>query len=289
MSRRSESWAHGVIALCGASSLLTLGGVFLVLLWNALAAFREIGVVEMLGNGRWIPNGYHENEFGIAAMIGSTFLVTLLAMVIAAPIGIAAAGFLAEFASSWLRSIAKPSIELLAAVPSVVVGFLGITLIGPALAPLVGASHGLNAMTGAVLLAVMALPTLVSISDDAIRAVPHAWREASYALGAGRFQTFVRVVLPGARSGLVAAAMLGVGRAVGETMTVLMATGNAVAFPTGLGDSLRTLTATIAIEMGEVAEGSIHYHALFAVGLVLFVFSAAINYLADHVLTRGER
>ncbi len=287
MSRSSERWAQALITLCGWSSLLALAGVFAVLFWNALAAFWAIGLQELLGSGRWVPSGFEGNEFGVAAMIGSTFLVTLLAMVLALPLGIAAAGFLAEFAPARFRALAKPGIELLAAIPSVVIGFLGITIIGPALAPLIGASHGMNALTGAVLLALMALPTIVSISDDSIRAVPLAWREASYALGAGRFQTFVRVVLPGARSGLVAAAMLGVGRAVGETMTVLMATGNAVAFPSGLGESLRTLTATIAIEMGEVAEGSVHYHALFAVGLVLFLFSAAINYVADHVLTRS--
>ncbi|MEO0593589.1 MAG: ABC transporter permease subunit, partial [Myxococcota bacterium] len=170
--------------------------------------------------------------------------------------------------------------------PSVVIGFMGITMIGPGFAWLAGNSHGLNAITGAVLLAVMALPTIVSISDDALRAVPTAWRDASAALGAGRFHTFVWVVLPGARSGLAAAAMLGVGRAVGETMTVLMATGNALAFPTGLDSSIRTLTATIAIEMGEVAQGSIHYHALFAIGLVLFAFSLGLNLLAERVLAR---
>jgi len=283
---RSETIARVLATLCGYSAVASLAGVLLVLFWNAFRALQEIGVAEFFGSARWLPNGYRGDEYGIAAMIVSTFLVTLVAMAIALPLGLGAAGYLSEFAHPRVRRWVKPAIELLAAIPSVVIGFLGIIVIGPALAPLVGASHGLNAMTGAALLAIMALPTIVSISDDSIRSVPRPLRNASLALGAGPFETFIRVVVPSARSGLTAAAMLGVGRAVGETMTVLMATGNALAVPTGLDSSVRTLTATVAIEMGEVAEGSLHYHALFAVVLVLLVFSILINTVADWVLNR---
>lgn len=284
--RVADRLATVLITAAGWVALASLLGIFLILFYNALAAFAEIGLAGLFGSARWIPNAYGEDSYGILSMVAGTLLVTTGAMIIAVPIGVAAAAYLAELAPIWVRETVKPTIELLAAVPSVVVGFLGLTLIGPLIAPLVGSSHGLNAATGSVLLAVMALPTIVSISEDAIRCVPQDWRDGSYALGAGPFETLWRLVLPGASSGIIAAVMLGVGRAIGETMTVLMATGNALAFPTGLDDSVRTLTATIAIEMGEVARGSLHYHALFAIGLVLFAGSFLVNLVADQVLKR---
>jgi phosphate transport system permease protein len=207
-------------------------------------------------------------------------------MVIALPLGIGVATWLALAAPPRAREWLKPVIELLAAVPSVVVGFIGIVVTGPLLARIFGLPNGLNAVNGAVLLAIMALPTIISLSEDAITAVPKDYLQASLALGADRWQSAVRVVLPAASSGIVAASMLGMGRAIGETMTVLMATGNAVALPGSVFDSVRTLTATIAIELGEVPAGSTHYHMLFTVGLVLFVITFAVNLLSDVYVRR---
>jgi phosphate transport system permease protein len=187
-----------------------------------------------------------------------------------------------------VREIIKPIVEVLASIPSVVIGFLGIVLFGPAIAKITGQSHGLNAINGSILLAVMALPTIVSISEDSLNAVPRAYKEASFALGASRWQTLIRVKIPAALSGIIAAIMLGMGRAIGETMTVLMATGNAPAFPSGFFSSIRTMTATIAIELGEVPYYTTHYYALFAIGLVLFIITFFVNLISDLVLHKFQ-
>jgi phosphate transport system permease protein len=228
----------------------------------------------------WNPTS-SSPTWGVLAMVVSTGIVTVLSLTLAVPVGVGVAAWLAFVAPPRVREILKPTIELLAAIPSVVIGFLGIVITGPLIARAFGLGNGLNALNGAVLLAIMALPTIISLSEDAIRAVPRDYLQASLALGADRWQSLVRVVLPAASSGIVAATMLGMGRAIGETMTVLMATGNAVALPHGVFDSVRTLTATIAIELGEVPQGSTHYHMLFAVGLVLFAITFAVNLLSD--------
>jgi phosphate transport system permease protein len=175
-------------------------------------------------------------------------------MLIAVPLGILTASFLSEFAPQKLKAILKPVIETLAAIPSVAIGFLGIVLVGPGIAKLFGIQNGLNALNGSILLAVMSLPTIVTISEDAINSLPQSYKEASLALGANKWATLFQVTLPAASPGLTAAVMLGLGRALGETMTVLMATGNASAMPTGFLNSIRTITATVAIEMGELIE-----------------------------------
>jgi len=216
-------------------------------------------------------------------MLMSTFMVTLGAMLIAVPLGIGTAAFLSEIASPRTRNILKPAIEMLAAVPSVVIGFLGIVLVAPALSKWFNLPHGLNALNGSILLAVMALPTLISVTEDAIHAVPKHYKEASYALGANRWETLVRVTLPSCTSGILVAVMLGLGRALGETMTVLMATGNATAMPHDFFESVRTITATVAIEMGEVPFGTPHYYILFACALVLFLITLLVNVIAERV------
>jgi phosphate transport system permease protein len=204
------------------------------------------------------------------------------------PIGIGVAAYLSDVAHWRVREIVKPVIEILAGIPSVVIGFLGIVLFGPGIARIFGLSHGLNALNGSVLLAVMALPTIISISEDSLNAVPRAYSEASLALGASRWQTLVRVKIPAALSGIIAGIMLGMGRAIGETMTVLMATGNAPAFPKGFLHSIRTLTASIAIELGEVPYYTTHYYALFAIGLVLFVITFVVNLISDLILHKYQ-
>ena len=264
-------------------SVLTLIGIFLMLLVNSVRLFETVSFAEFFSGTAWNPAAYGQATYGIGAMLYSTFLVTIGAMLIAVPLGIGTAAFLSEIASPRTRNILKPAIEMLAAVPSVVIGFLGIVLVAPALAEVFNLPHGLNALNGSILLAVMALPTLISVMEDAIHAVPQQYKEASYALGANRWETLVRVTLPSCTSGILVAVMLGLGRALGETMTVLMATGNAAAMPNGFFDSVRTITATVAIEMGEVPFGTPHYFSLFACALVLFLITLLVNIAAERV------
>jgi len=278
-------------ALEGAAwvSVLTLAGIFLMLLINSVRAFETISFAQFFSGTAWNPAAYGEATYGIGAMLFSTFLVTLGAMLIAVPLGIGTAAFLSEIASPRVRNILKPAIEMLAAVPSVVIGFLGIVLVAPALAKLFNLPHGLNALNGAILLAVMALPTLISVMEDAIHSVPKSYKEASYALGANRWETLVRVTLPSCTSGILVAIMLGLGRALGETMTVLMATGNAAAMPHGFFDSVRTITATVAIEMGEVPFRTPHYYSLFACALILFLITLLVNVAAERIAAGYRR
>jgi len=205
------------------------------------------------------------------------------------PLGLAAAIYVAEIAPLWLRDILKSGIELLAAIPSIVLGFIGIVTLAPFLKTIFNLPSGLTALAGSIMLAFMAMPTIVSIIEDSIVSVPKNYKEGSLALGATRWQTIYRVTLPAASSGILAAIMLGIGRVVGETMAVLMITGNAAVMPTSFLQPVRTLTATIAAEMGEAVGGSGHYYALFAIGIVLFVISFIINLLADMFLHRKRK
>jgi phosphate transport system permease protein len=279
---RAFFFTNGILAV------FILLGIFLFLLYTAFPAFREIDIKEFFTSKNWDPTSPVKEEYGILSMIVSTFLVTLGALAIAVPVGIGVASYLSDVAHWKVREIIKPIIEILAGIPSVVIGFLGILLFGPAIAKITGQSHGLNAINGSILLAVMALPTIISISEDSLNAVPRAYKEASLALGASRWQTLIRVKIPAALSGIIAAVMLGMGRAIGETMTVLMATGNAPAFPRGFLSSIRTMTATIAIELGEVPYYTTHYYALFAIGLVLFIITFFVNLISDLVLHKFQ-
>ncbi|MBL7828543.1 MAG: phosphate ABC transporter permease subunit PstC, partial [Saprospiraceae bacterium] len=270
------------------AAVLTLGGIFCMLLFFGIQTFEEVGLVDFLFGREWNPAAYEHPRFGIGAMLVSTFLVTSGAMIIAIPLGIGTAAFLSELAPSRVRTFLKPVVEMLAAIPSVVVGFWGIVQVGPGLASLFHLPNGLNAFNGSALLAIMSLPTLISVAEDAIHAVPKHYKEASYALGASRWETLTRVTLPACKSGVLAAVMLGLGRALGETMTVLMATGNATAMPNGFFDPVRTITATVAIEMGEVPFGTTHYYSLFACSLLLFLITLIV-YLSAEWLAAGFR
>ncbi len=224
-------------------------------------------------------------------LIGS-LVVTVGATIIAIPIGLCTAVFISEISPRWLRDILKPAVEILGGIPSVVLGFLGIIVLSPYLRVLINLPTGLSAFTGAVLLAAMSLPTIVSITEDSLDAVPRSYRNASLALGATEWQTIWNVTVPAARSGILTAFMLGIGRTIGETMTVMMVTGNAPVLFKGVMSffyPVRTMTATIAAEMGEVATGSIHYHILFFIGIILFLFSLAINITASAVVFRQRR
>lgn len=269
----------------GFVTIALLGGIFIMLLYNSIAFFLAVKPLDFFTGSQWNPDNVN-GSYGIAPLLVSTGLVTLGSMIIAVPLGIFTATFLSELAPTRVKSILKPIIEMLAAIPSVAIGFLGIVLVGPGIAHIFGIQNGLNALNGSVLLAVMALPTIITISEDAINAVPKSHREASYALGANRWQTIFKVVLPAAMPGLIAAVMLGLGRALGETMTVLMATGNAAVLPNGFLDAVRTITATIAIEMGEVPYQTTHYFALFAIAIVLFLITLTINLIGEYFANR---
>ncbi|MFQ3575119.1 MAG: phosphate ABC transporter permease subunit PstC [Cytophagales bacterium] len=260
-------------------------GILSMLIFNGFKFFLSIESLSFWKGVFWSP----DEHYSIFPLLMGTMFVTLLSMAIAIPVGIFTAAYISEFAPNWFRNLSKPMIEILASIPSVVIGFIGIVVIGPFLSTFFQVSNGLNALNGSILLAVMAMPTIISISEDAIHAVPKSHKEASFAMGANRWQTLFRVTLPTASPGLIAASMLGMGRALGETMTVLMATGNVPMPPTGVLDSIRTITATIAIEMGEVPYHSTHYYALFAIALVLFSITLLVNLTGEYFANRFRK
>ena len=282
-----ERLIEGLIHLCGISSIMIVALIFLFLLKEGAALFHTVSLGEFLGGDRWYPIS-DPPRFGILPLMLGSFLVTMGAIVFSVPIGIGSALFVSEIARGWTKEMLKTGIELLAAIPSVVLGLIGMALLAPVIKRLFGLSTGLTALTGAMTLALMAMPTIVSMTEDALGAVPRGYREAALALGATRWQMMWRVLLPAAQSGIVASTMLGIGRVIGETMAVMMVTGNAAVIPRTLLRPVRTMTATIAAEMGETVRGSEHYAALFAIGIVLFVISFAINVIADVYLHRDE-
>ena len=285
-----ENMIHGLFFFNGALVVVLLIGIFALLVSKSVPAFKEIRLAQFLFSAGWNPTAsFVSPSYGIWSMIVSTFMVSLGALVIAVPLGIGAAAYLSDVANPRVREIVKPVVEILAGIPSVVLGFLGIVLVGPAISRVFGLTNGLNALNGSILLAVMALPTIISLSEDALTSVPRSFEEASLALGATKWQTLMRVKIPAALSGIIAASMLGMGRAVGETMTVLMATGCSIAMPKSFLSSVQTMTATIAIELGEVPYNTTHYYALFGIGLVLFIITFAINMVSDIVLHRYQR
>jgi phosphate transport system permease protein len=284
--RWGEFLIENLIRVCGFSAIAFVALIFAFLLREGLPALSRVLPAEMLKQ-RWYPTF---DLFGLLPLLLGSLLVTVLATAMAVPLGLATAIFIREVAPNWAREVLKPFIEVLAGIPSVVLGFLGMIALAPLIRQYLGAPTGLTAFTGAMMLAYMSLPTIISIAEDALDAVPKSYRDAALALGATRWQTIWRVTLPAARSGVIIAVMLGIGRAIGETMTVMMVTGNAARMPLTL-DSIfrpvRTMTATIAAEMGEVARGSTHYHVLFMVGIVLFVVTFIVNAIASVIVIRG--
>jgi len=288
LTKIKEKLIHGYFLLNGILVIVVLAGIFSLLLFTAIPAFKEINIKEFLFSTNWNPTSYVKESYGIGAMLLSTVMVTAGALVFAVPIGIGTAAYLSDVASPKVREIVKPIIEILAGIPSVVLGFLGIVFVGPLISKIFGLPNGLNAVNGSILLGVMALPTIISLSEDSLNSVPKTYSDASLALGASRWQTVIKVKIPAALSGILAACMLGMGRAIGETMTVLMATGCAPAMPGSFFDSVRTMTSTIAIELGEVPYYTTHYYALFAVGFVLFVITFCINMASDMILHKYQ-
>jgi len=279
-----EKW----VLINGIACILLVALIFLFLLREGLSVFKSSSLRDFLLGQYWYPVS-DPPRFGILPLILGSLLVTAGAILISIPLGIGAAIFISEIAPGGIRDWIKSGVELLAAIPSIVIGFIGMVVLAPFLKDLFSLPTGLTALTGSVTLAFMAMPTIVSITEDALTAVPRAHREASLALGATHWQTIYRVVVPSAASGILAAIMLGVGRAIGETMAVMMVTGNAAVIPHTFLQPVRTLTATIAAEMGETVHQSPHYFALFAIGIVLFVITFFINMGAGFVIQRQKR
>jgi len=286
------SWQEFVITRAikasGYSAIVFVALIFYFLLREGLPTLVEVELGNLF-SVRWYPI---ENYFGILPLLTGSLIITLGAGLVAVPFGIGTAIFISEIAPRWAREILKPLVELLGGLPSVVLGFLGILVLSPYLRILLDLPTGLTALAGSLLLGGIAVPTVVSVAEDALDSVPRAYRDAALALGATRWQTIWRVTLPAARSGVLTAVMLGVGRAIGETMTVMMVTGNAPVLAlklTSIFSPVRTMTATIAAEMGEVANGSVHYHTLFFIGMVLFLISLAVNITTSAVVFRTQK
>jgi len=248
-------------------------------------------IAEFFTSASWYPSAPKPQYGALSLIIGSLY-VTAGALLFAVPAGLLAAMFLSDIAPFGLRQICKPVIELLAAIPSVAYGFFAVLVVAPWLQNNLGFSTGTNALNASIMLAIMAIPTIVSVADDAMTATGRQVREASYALGATRAETLIKVVMPAAHSGIIAAVILGMMRAIGETMVVWMAAGNASQIPTpwwNLASAVRTMTATIAGDMGETVKGSDHYRVLFTVGLVLLAFTFILNLISEYFLTQAKK
>ncbi|HEY94244.1 MAG TPA: phosphate ABC transporter permease subunit PstC [Dehalococcoidia bacterium] len=279
-----ESW----IILAGLLSIVVLLGIIVLLFKEGMPIFLDTPPWEFLFGTRWYPVS-EPPTFGIMPFFVSTFWITLVATLIAVPVGIACAAYLAEVAPDKVRETVKPIIEILAGFPSVVMGFLGLMLLSPLVRSMFNLNTGLTGLTAGIMLAMMSFPIIVSVSEDALRAVPDSFRQGSYALGATRWETIRHVSIPAALSGIAAAIMLGVGRAIGETMTVLMVAGGALAVPVSPAEPMMPMTAAIASGIGNAVRGGLQYQALFAIGLILFLITLAVNLIADRVLERQKR
>jgi phosphate transport system permease protein len=287
MRKFKEFLIEKLILICGLACIFFVVLIFLFLLKEGLAVFKIVSPSKFLLGHKWYPIS-EPPQLGILPLILGSLLVTLGAAVISIPIGVASAIYIAEVAPLKLKEILKAGIELLAAIPSVVLGFIGMVTLVPWVKSMFHLPTGLTALSGSIMLAFMAMPTIVSIAEDALYSIPKSYKEGALALGATRWQAIWRVMLPAASSGILAAVMLGLGRVIGETMAVMMITGNAAVIPHSILEPVRTLTATIAAEMGEAVVGSEHYFALFAIGIVLFVISFAINVTADIFLHKRK-
>lgn len=286
----AESMVAGVVVrLCGYSAILFVFAIlFFVLREAAPMLFGGMDLVEFISSPDWRPSSEVRPQYGILALLVGTLSVTGLAMALAVPLGLGAAVYISEFCTGKVKETLKIVIELLAAIPSVVWGFISYMVLAPLIVDLTGAPVGVNLLNGGAVLALMSVPIIVSVGEDALKAVPDSYREAALSLGASRWEVVYRVLFPAAKNGLLAAVLLGVGRAIGETMAVLMATGHAVQIPRGLLDPICTLTATIAAELGETVYGGPHYRMLFVIGLVLFAITFLVNLVAD-IVVKGIR
>ena len=282
-SRRArEILIKNAFAVMAFTSVLILGLIVLFLFREGLPIFREVSLRQFLFGPYWYPTATPP-EYGIWPLIVGSAIVTLFSSLIAVPFGLLSAIYISEIAPAQIKEVLKSVIELLAGLPSVVLGFFGMVVLGPWMQEAFDLPTGLNIVNASLMLALMAIPTISSISEDALYAVPRDFKEAAYALGATKYETVIRIIIPAALSGISTAVILGMARAIGETMVVLMVAGGSAAVPLGLFDSVRPMTASIAAEMGEAPHGGGHYRALFATGMVLFVITLAFNLIADYI------
>ncbi len=286
--RRKEGLIEGLIKVSGWITLIILGLIILLLFREGLPIFSYTDPFSFLFGTHWYPVS-DPPTFGILPFIIGSLMITAVALLIAVPLGIAAAAFLAEIARPPLRELIKPIIELLAGVPSIVLGFIGFILLAPLVQSAFQLDTGLNGLTAGIMLGFLCLPTIVSLSEEALSSVPKEYKEASLALGATKWQTIRRVCIPAASSGIIASVMLGMGRAIGETMTVLMVSGGRLSIPSNITDPMSALTGRIAIEINNAVFGGLQYQALFAIGIVLFAITFIVNLVSDLVLEKQRR
>ena len=282
---------RAVLFLITCTSVLSVLLIFFFVIREALPFLMKFSLVEFFTRTGWYPEA-DKPKFGALALIAGSAYVTVAALVFSVPIGIMAAVFLSDVVPFKIRGIVKPVVELLAAIPSVAYGFFAVLVLAPYMQKKLGFPTGTNALNASLILAVMALPTIISVAEDSISALGRELREASYSLGATRMETTFRVVIPAAHSGIIAAVVLGMMRAIGETMVVWMASGNASQIPHpwwDISQSVRTMTATIAGDMGETVKGSDHYSALFTVGVVLLVLTFSLNIVSEYFLSRAKK
>jgi phosphate transport system permease protein len=286
--RLGEKFIEGWIFLAGILTIVILLGIIALLLKEGLPIFLDTPPWEFFFGTKWYPVS-EPPTFGIMPFFVATLWVTLVATAVSVPVGVACAACLAEVAPAKVRETVKPIIEILAGIPSVVMGFIGLMLLSPLVQSAFNLNTGLSGLAAGIMLSLMSLPIIISVSEDALRAVPDDFRQAAYALGSTRWETIRHVSIPGAISGIAAAIMLGVGRAIGETMTVLMVAGGALAVPVLPTEPMMPMTAAIASGIGNAVRGGLQYQALFAIGLVLFVITLSVNLIADRVLERQQR
>jgi phosphate transport system permease protein len=292
--RRNSDWyidrlVQTLVFIGGISAIVFIIGIFVFITKEGIGFVLDtMDVREFFLSPYWEPSDEDAPEYGILALVAGTASVPGLALLVAIPFSLGAAIFIGEFATGKTREFLKVLVELLAAIPSVVWGFIGLTIMNPLIIKVFDVPVGLTVLNAGIILGLMVAPIMTSIAEDALKAVPDRYREAAEAMGATRWQVIFKVVLPAAKNGLLGAVLLGIGRGFGETMAVLMATGHAVNIPHSVFDSVRALTATIAAELGETAVGSDHYQALFTIGIFLFLITFIINLTADLVV-RGVR
>lgn len=279
---QKENIIKNVFFILSLVSIFILGLIVVFLFREGIPLFREVSIRDFIFGMEWYPT-YSPPSYGIWPLIVGSLIVTIFSSLIAIPLGVLSAVYISEIAPPAIKEILKAIIELLAGLPSVVLGFFGMVIVAPWLQETFDLPTGLNIVNASMILAVMAVPTISSISEDALYAVPNEFKEASYALGATKFETIARIIIPAALSGISTAVILGMARAIGETMVVLMVAGGAAAIPESIFDSVRPMPASIAAEMGEAPFRSGHYHALFATGIVLFLMTLAFNLVADYI------
>jgi phosphate transport system permease protein len=286
MSRRTKDFIiRSFLLFCALSSLIFLGGIVLVLITQGVPILKTVGIGEFLFGTHWYPT-HEDAEFGILPMIYGSLIITAGALIFAAPLGILSALFIAEIAPFWLKETMKPTIELLAGVPSVVYGLFGALFVAPIVQDVFNLPTGLTAFSAALILGIMVLPTVTSIVEDSLTSIPKEYREASLAVGATKWETMTKITLPAAASGISTALILGIGRAIGETMAVLMVAGGSPRIVLSFLKPTRAMTSTIAAEMAETVLGSNHYHALFGIAIVLFIMTLGFNLIAERVSHR---